>query len=597
MKPEIKALFVKITITLLVLFIFAALALAYWQQQKEIDRLVVEKNLELSLTAAAFLQNLPVDSLLLVGARPELEKEFYPHLAKRTRNFKQRYGVPQYIKLKIVRLKDTISEIVYDEGQPSATGRAYDLWLEMKEASTADRETYHLEKRNQKYLLTAIKPVKHQQSMTPLLILAEEDLAAFRQPVWNWAYQNGIIFLALFVLLVILFYWYLRPLGHALEYLSESIRRLRDGKPVLKPEFESKYFEEEITHLSGLTQRLEEVEKIRKAREEEQKQIKEFLHIVTEAAEGDFTVQANVTADALGALSDSFNLMISDLSSLVKDVKKAAVQVATTTEDILTNIEEMAKGAVDQAAQTENISHLAKEMNELISGTNENAQKAAKAAQKAMEVARRGSETVQKAIEGMHAIRNAVRESMKQVRILDENSTQIGEISDFIAEISSRTNLLALNASIEAARAGEAGKGFSVVAEEIRNLAERTNTSAEEISKLIQAIQTSASLTLSNIEKGNKEVAEGTRLMDSAGESLREILETVEVSSDSATSISEATKHQTKYSKQIAIALEEITIIARETANNAQQSKEAANQLEALSKELNKAIEKFKLSN
>ena len=154
-----------------------------------------------------------------------------------------------------------------------------------------------------------------------------------------------------------------------------------------------------------------------------------------------------------------------------------------------------------------------------------------------------------------------------------------------------------LNAAIEAARAGEAGKGFSVVADEIRNLAERTNTSAEEISKLIEVIQKSVSLALQNIEKGNQEVGNGTRLMDEAGESLREILDKVNISSDSATKISEATKDQTKFSRQITISLEEIAGIAKETADHAQQSKEAATRLEALSLELNNAVEKFKLSN
>lgn len=597
MKPEIRSLFIKISITLFLLFLIAAVAETYWQQQNEMDRLVHEKSIELSLIGSAFLQNLPLDSLTQATTDAEKLKEFYPDLLKRIKNFKLKYRIPKTIHLKIVRLKDTISELIFDDRGTNPSGKAYDLWLEMKEANKTARETFHFEKRNGQYLLSAIDPIQYGQTMTNLLTLAEENLTSYQTPFLNAFFPIGITFLIVFLILEMLIFVFLRPLSMALNYLNESLQRLRDGAPLLKPEFATKCFSGEIYFLNDLNKRMAEVDESRKSREEEQKQIKEFLRIVTEAAEGDLTVQANVTADALGALSDSFNLMISDLSALIRDVKKAANQVASSTEGILTNIEEMARGAVDQATQTENISKLAKETNELISDTNENAQKAAQAAQMARDVAKQGSETVRKAIQGMHTIRDAVRASMKQVRVLDENSMRIGEISDFIAEISNRTNLLALNASIEAARAGEAGKGFSVVAEEIRNLAERTNTSAEEISKLIQDIQNSVSLTLTNIEKGNKEVGEGTRLMDSAGEALREILEKVEISSDSATSISEASKDQTKYSQQIAIALEEIAVIAKDTASHAQQSKEAAEQLEALSKELNKAVEKFKLSN
>ena len=597
MRNDIRTLFTKISITAFLLFLIAAIGATYWQFTHEQDRLVLCKYGELSFVGTAYLQNLPADTLLMADQGKLTPEDLYPILQKRTRAFKLNYEIPQNIQLKIIRLKDTTTEIIFDDRGSQYSAKAYDLWLQMKEANKTDRETWRFVKWGKAHLLSVIHPVKIKQTMTGLLVLSQEDLSAYLTPIQNIFYPFALGALGLFVLFEIFIFLFLRPLNRSLKYLNENMKRLREGKPLLKPEFSSKCLSDEIYLLGDLQTHSKEVEAIKKEREEEQKQIKEFLSIVTAAAEGDFTVKANVTADALGALSDSFNLMIDDLSVLVRDVKKAAMQVADSTENILTNIDEMAKGAVDQAAQTENITGLAREMNDLISDTNESAQKAAQSAQKARDVATEGSEIVRKAIEGMHNIRDSVRESMKQVRFLDENSTRIGEISDFISEISSRTNLLALNASIEAARAGEAGKGFSVVADEIRNLAERTTTSAEEISKLIEAIQKSVSLTLQNIEKGNQEVGKGTRLMDSAGDALREILEKVNISSDSATKISEATKDQTKFSRQITISLEEIAGIARETADHAQQSKEAAAQLEALSMELNKAVEKFKLSN
>ncbi len=596
MRNDLKSLFTKISVTVFLLFLIGAVAVTYWQFNKDQEGLIACNYDGLSLIGTAYFRQLPADTLMMIAQGKVSPGEAYTQIQNRTRRFRLEYEIPLTVRLKIIRLKDTASEIIFDERGQQYSGKAFDLWLEMSDAYKTDRETWHFEKRKNEALLSVIHPVKIKQTMTKLLIISEKDLASQQTSLAAifWPYALG--FLALFFLVEIFLLLLFRPMNRSLKFLNQSLQRLRDAKPLQKPEFSAKYLSDEIYLLGDLQKRLQSVDEIQKLREEEQRQIKEFLRIVTAAAEGDFTVKASVTADALGALSDSFNLMIDDLSALIRDVKKAAEQVADSTENILENIDEMAKGAVDQAAQTENITQLAREMNELISNTNESAQKAAESAQKARDVATEGSEIVRNAIKAMYSIRDAVRESMKQVRILDENSMRIGEISDFISEISSRTNLLALNASIEAARAGDAGKGFSVVADEIRNLAERTNSSAEEISKLIEAIQKSVSLTLQNIEKGNQEVGNGTRLMDAAGESLREILEKVNISSDSAAQISKATRDQTKFSRQITISLEEIAGIAKETADHAQQSKEAAARLQALSLELNNAVAKFKLS-
>jgi twitching motility protein PilJ len=196
----------------------------------------------------------------------------------------------------------------------------------------------------------------------------------------------------------------------------------------------------------------------------------------------------------------------------------------------------------------------------------------------------------------MHRIKETVNDTSERVKILGDNSARIGEISEFISDIASRTNLLALNATIEAARAGDAGKGFTVVADEIRNLAERSSHAASEIIKLIEDIQTGTSETVMAMELGNTEVAEGTKKVDAAGSALREILGAVDISTTSVREISKATEKQLKSSEDIVRVMEGIASIAHKTADGAKQTEIEITRLESLSKSLNNAVSKFKLS-
>ena len=146
------------------------------------------------------------------------------------------------------------------------------------------------------------------------------------------------------------------------------------------------------------------------------------------------------------------------------------------------------------------------------------------AAGETAEIAREGGRTVRQTVDGIGEIRTTVMETAVKIKELEVHTRKVAEIVQVISEIADQTNLLALNAAIEAARAGEHGKGFAVVADEVRKLAERSASSAEEIAELIRAMQSGMDEAVSAMDLGTDRVERGTDLAQKAGEALESIL-------------------------------------------------------------------------
>lgn len=588
----IKSNFITVLFPLIILGVLVIGFISYQQQKAYV---IDEKQRHLVQLVSYAAVSLDPADISKIRTPEDMETESYRKLQSKVSHFISIMENDSY-RLLVLRKNNNTTEIVLDNREQNVIGQSYDFIREMNDALRLNQTTIRQAKLPDGLRLYAYSPVAGVATGASALLMIEQNIGNVLPSFFNAMMVPGIIGLLLILVLFAISIREGKRIERSISFITDNCNRLGKGEYIKKPEDDRLYFHEIDTALRSLQESLKGAKESGTEREKIQRQITELLRIVSSAAEGDFTVSANVTADTLGALADSFNLMISDLSELVRDAKKAAEQVATSTEGILLNIEAMAQGAAEQASQTETISNFAKEMAQLINETNERAIRAAEAAHNAKSVAERGSEIVKKAVMGMHNIRDSVRDASRQVKLLGEYSTRIGEISDFIGEIASRTNLLALNASIEAARAGDAGRGFSVVAEEIRNLAERSSNSADEISKLIADVQTGISKTMAAIENGSKEVSEGTQLVDGAGEALREILGSVEISTTSSVEISKGTQEQTRFSEKIVSTLEHIAGIAKETAEGAEQSKESATQLEYLSKNLNQAVAKFRLA-
>src|SRR5258708_2294073 len=332
------------------------------------------------------------------------------------------------------------------------------------------------------------------------------------------------------------------------------------------------------------------------AQEALQKSVTEFLTIVSQIARGDLTLRGRVTNDALGNVVDSVNYMLDNFCKVLERVRKAAIDVQSSANEILIASEEMSSGAIQQDQEITNTSSAVEELTVSMKQVSNNAEASAEAARRALDAAEQGNRSVRDTLEGMQRIRSSVQATAKRIKALGDRSLEISEIVNVINDITEQTNLLALNAAIEAARAGEAGRGFAVVADEVRKLAEHSRNATKDIAALIKAIQAETNDAVVVMEEGTKEVEIGARLADQAGKALDAISTVVRQSAELVQEISLASKQQVRGTEGVANAMQIISNITRQTSQGARQTSRTVEQLVHMSEQLNEALSQFRVA-
>jgi methyl-accepting chemotaxis protein len=227
------------------------------------------------------------------------------------------------------------------------------------------------------------------------------------------------------------------------------------------------------------------------------------------------------------------------------------------------------------------------------------AKNAATAAEAAIAVSSKvedGKKIIELTSTGMSKIADSVKNSFQEVEHLGDKVNEIGAIVSVINDVADQTNLLALNAAIEAARAGEQGRGFAVVAEEVRKLAERTNTSTQEIVQMIKGIQNDTTKSITGMQAVVIEVDEGLKLMDESKDALQAISQTAEKGADMASMIASAADEQSASTGQISESIESVSTVADTTDVSSKQMKEASGKLLDLAMEMDQMVGTFKTS-
>jgi twitching motility protein PilJ len=347
-----------------------------------------------------------------------------------------------------------------------------------------------------------------------------------------------------------------------------------------------------LTTTSEAQRKAEEQEQ---AKEDLQRQVIRLLDDVEGAARGDLTVQAEVTADVLGAVADSFNLTIQNLREIVQQVKQAARQVSKGSTENEMFARSLSSDALRQAEELAVTLNSVQVMTDSIQRVAESAREAEEVARTASSTALKGGEAVERTVAGILEIRETVAETTRKVKRLAESSQEISKIVALISQIASRTNLLALNASIEAARAGEAGRGFAIVADEVRQLADRAAKASKEIEQIVLQIQSETGSVMTAMEEGTQQVIEGTRLAEQAKRSLEDIIQVSNRIDTLVRSITSDTVEQTETSRAVAQVMQSVELTAQETSQEAQRVSGSLQNLVGVARDLLTSVERFRV--
>lgn len=335
--------------------------------------------------------------------------------------------------------------------------------------------------------------------------------------------------------------------------------------------------------------------------------VKSMAVVAARIADGDLTqdeIQIK-NKDEIGDLAHAFNDMAKNLRNVIQQINISANQVAASseelqatseqttqaTEQIASAIQEIASGSETQVSGSEQSAIAMEEVSVGIQRIAETSTTVRDSAQEATSLSEKGYQALQKAIHQMESIEAGTKNTTVAIKHLTERSHEIGKIIDVITDISEQTNLLALNAAIEAARAGEHGRGFTVVAEEVRKLADQSRSSASQIVQLIQEIQEETETANYEMTQNIKEVDTGKDVIQKTGEAFQQVLNAVQQVNYQIQEVSATSEQISANTEEVSASVEQLAQIAKDASGQSQSVAAASEEQRASVEEINTSSE------
>uniref|UniRef100_UPI0030D9E36A methyl-accepting chemotaxis protein n=2 Tax=Pseudomonas TaxID=286 RepID=UPI0030D9E36A len=326
------------------------------------------------------------------------------------------------------------------------------------------------------------------------------------------------------------------------------------------------------------------------------------LHVMTRAmqdiadGEGDLTRRLSIhNNDEFGTLGNAFNRFVERIHTSIREVSSATEQVNEVALRVVSASNSSMVNSDEQANRTNSVAAAINELGAAAQEIARNAAQASSQASDARHLAEDGQQVVERNIKAMNQLSAMISASSSNIEALNSKTVNIGQILEVITSISQQTNLLALNAAIEAARAGEAGRGFAVVADEVRNLAHRTQESAQQVQTMIEELQVGARDSVSTMSESQRHSLDSVDIANLAGERLNSVTQRIGEIDGMNQSVATATEEQTSVVESINMDITEINTLNQEGVENLQSTLRACGDLERQASRLKQLVGSFRI--
>jgi methyl-accepting chemotaxis protein len=313
-----------------------------------------------------------------------------------------------------------------------------------------------------------------------------------------------------------------------------------------------------------------------------------------EISEGNLLTDIQPLSDK-DSMGIAFQTMVAKLRLQLKDISEGINVLASSSSEIMASVTQLASNSAETATSVGETTTTVEEVKQTAMVSNQRAKLVSENSIKIADISKEGNRAIANTIEGMSRIKQHMGAIANMVVKLSEQSQTIGEITASVNELAEQSNLLAVNAAIEAAKAGEQGKGFTVVAQEIKMLAERSKEATAQVRVILRDVQKSISSAVMATEEGTKAVEEGLKLTNQSGDTIRILSESVAEAANVAIQIAASSQQQLEGMDQVVVAMENIREASTQTVISTQQSVDSVNDLQKVGQKLDALMKQYRL--